>query len=76
MSSDNKSFGISFTDNKEYDLDEIQRTTARAATSEPLISKIVESLDVESQEKEGALTTEKTQEKLKITSDDILKYLE
>lgn len=76
MAEENKSFGITFTDNKEYDLDEIQETTARVAPDMSLVSKVVEKLPSEANELEGTLTTEKEQEKLKITSDDILKYLD
>lgn len=70
-----KSFGIEFTDGKPYDLDKIIFQKDRENEKEELVMKVDEDADRELEFPDGQLVMTKEQETLKVTRDDIRKYL-
>jgi hypothetical protein len=73
MSEKNKSFGISFTDGKAYDLDKITAENDRVASDKPLLIQVVEEQPVE--QTEGTISITKETGKIGIRRCDIKKYL-
>ena len=77
MANDKQRFGISFTDNKHYDLDEMIESKDRQNSNEELVMQVESPLDSDPPElsEDGNLIMPVKQAKIKIKQSDIRKYL-